>query len=80
MADCSDSAGRRRIVALQREEQIQDEKYVYYRELRDGHRWAIARRTGSDGKFGVWFQYVPSAANPQPGWLSFHRARLEVPR
>jgi hypothetical protein len=78
MADYADSAGQRRIVTLQREDHIQDEKFVYFRELRTGHRWAVSRRAAG-GTFGVWFQLAPADNTTKPRWLSFHRARLEVP-
>lgn len=85
MADYSDSAGQRRIVALQREDQIEDAKHLYYRELRDGHRWAIAREPSSReptaGRiYAVWFQLAPTKAGEKPTWLPFHRARLEEQR
>jgi hypothetical protein len=80
IADYSDSAGTRRIVTLQHEDQIQDERHTYYRELREGHRWAFSRQRGRDGQFGVWVQLAPLDAAQQPKWQSFQRARLESPR
>jgi hypothetical protein len=80
MADYTDSAGTRRIVTLQHEDQIQDEKHVYYRELREGHRWAFSRQRGRDGQFGVWVQLAAREGAQQPKWQSFQRARLESPR
>ena len=80
MADYSDSAGQRRIVALQREDQIEDAKHLYYRELRDGHRWAIAREPSAGRIYAVWFQLAPTRAGEKPTWLPFHRARLEEQR
>lgn len=77
MADYTDSSGQRRIMALQHEEQINDERYLYYRELRTGHRWAFAKRAASDGAHGVYFQLAPANAADQPKWVSFHRAQLE---
>jgi hypothetical protein len=77
MADYTDSSGQRRIMALQHEEQINDERYLYYRELRTGHRWAFAKRVASDGAYGVYFQLAPANAKDQPKWVSFHRARIE---
>ena len=79
MADYADSAGQRRIVVLQREDQISDDKYLYYRELRDGHRWALARKPAAGGTYGVWFQLASADRATKPQWLSFHRARLEMP-
>ncbi|MEX2174186.1 MAG: hypothetical protein WD872_07475 [Pirellulaceae bacterium] len=78
MADYRDSAGTRRIVAMQHQDHIQDARHLYYRELRDAHRWAFSRQRNTDGKYGVWFQLAPTAAAPNPKWQSFHRARLEV--
>ncbi len=80
MADYSDSAGTRRIVTLQREDQIQDEKHVYYTELREGHRWAFSRQPGSDGMHGVWVQLAASDPAATPKWQPFQRARKESPR
>jgi hypothetical protein len=80
MADYSDSAGTRRIVTLQREDQIQDEKHVYYRELREGHRWAFSRERGSDGMHGVWVQLAAADPAAPPKWQPFQRARMESPR
>lgn len=80
MADYTDSAGQRRIMALQHEDQIDDERYLYYRELRTGHRWAFAKRAAADGQYGVYFQLAAAAdveAAKKPAWLPFHRARLE---
>jgi hypothetical protein len=77
MADYTDSAGERRIMALQHEDQISDERYLYYRELRTGHRWAFAKRTASDGQYGVYFQLAAADGESKPAWLPFHRARLE---
>lgn len=80
MADYSDSAGTRRIVTLQREDQIRDEKHVYYRELREGHRWAFSRQPGSDGMHGVWVQLAAADPAAPPKWQPFQRARKESPR
>lgn len=77
MADYSDSIGQRRIVTLQYEDQIQDERYLYYYELREGHRWAFAKRPAADGAYGVYFQLARTAESQTPKWQSFHRARLE---
>ena len=80
MADYSDSAGARRIVTLQLEDQIQDDNHVYYRELREGHRWAFSRQPGTDGMHGVWVQLLASDSASQPRWQPFQRARKEEPR
>jgi hypothetical protein len=77
IADYTDSAGERRIMALQHEDQISDERYLYYRELRTGHRWAFAKRVARDGQYGVYFQLAAADAASKPAWLPFHRARLE---
>jgi hypothetical protein len=80
MADYTDSASTRRIVTLQHEDRIQDEKHVYYRELREGHRWAFSRQRGRDGQFGVWVQLAAADAAQPAKWQSYQRARLETPR
>ena len=77
LADYTDSAGQRRIMALQHEDQIKDERYLYYVELRTGHRWAFAKRAARDGAYGVYFQLAAAAGGTKPKWLPFHRARLE---
>jgi hypothetical protein len=76
MADYSDSAGTRRIVTLQREDQASDDKFVVYRELREGHRWAFTRKAAADGTFGVWIQLAAADSAATPKWQSFQRARL----
>ncbi len=80
MADYSDSAGTRRIVTLQREDQIQDEKHIHYRELREGHRWAFSRQPGSDGMHGVWVQLAAADPAAPSKWQPFQRARKEEGR
>jgi hypothetical protein len=80
MADYSDSAGTRRIVTLELEDQAQDNNHLYYRELREGHRWAFSRAAGSDGLFGMWVQLATTAPGSQPKWQPFQRARKEEPR
>ncbi|MCI0360199.1 MAG: hypothetical protein L0211_17110 [Planctomycetaceae bacterium] len=80
MADYSDSAGTRRIVTMQLEEASSDAEFVYYRELREGHRWALARKAGAEGQFGVWIQLASSGSQDRPKWQPFQRARLEQPR
>jgi len=80
MADYSDSVGTRRIVTLQREDQIQDEKHVHYRELREGHRWAFSRQAGSDGLYGVWVQLAATNGQQAPKWQPFERATLASPQ
>jgi hypothetical protein len=84
MADYSDSAGTRRIVTLQHEDQIRDAKHLHYRELREGHRWAFSRQRGPDGQFGVWIQ--PAAkmaavpAGPPGNTQGRRRSRADFPR
>jgi hypothetical protein len=80
MADYSDSAGTRRIVTLQLEDQVQDEKHLHYRELREGHRWAFSRDPGSDGLIGVWVQLAAADSTTPPKWQPYQRARKEEPR
>jgi hypothetical protein len=62
MGDYTDSVGQRRIVAMQHEAHINDQRHLYYRELRTGHRWAFSRQAGADGMYGVWFQLASAAA------------------
>jgi hypothetical protein len=80
MADYSDSAGTRRIVTLQLEDQASDDKYIVYHELREGHRWAFSRKAAADGTFGVWIQLAASDPAAKPQWQSFQRARLATPK
>ena len=80
IADYADSAGTRRIVTMQLEDQIADQQHVHYRELREGHRWAFSRQAGRDGLFGTWIQLAASDATAKPKWQSFQRSRREVPR
>jgi len=80
MADYADSAGTRRIVTLQLEDQASDDKHVYYRELREGHRWAFSRVRGADGIYGVWVQLAAADPAARPKWQSFQRARMETPK
>ena len=80
VGDYADSGGTRRIVTMQREDQIADQQHVHYRELREGHRWAFSRQPGRDGMFGTWIQLAPSDAVSHPKWQSFQRSRREEPR
>ena len=80
MADYSDSAGTRRIVTLEREDQASDDKFAVYRELREGHRWAFSRKAAADGTFGVWIQLAAADSTAKPKWQSFQRARLATPQ
>lgn len=80
VADYSDSVGKRRIVALQRQDEINDERYVYYVEVREGHRWAFALQPAVDGRYGVYFQLASSERATKPTWVSYHRAQLEESR
>jgi hypothetical protein len=80
VADYTDSAGTRRIVTMQFEDQVTDQQHVYYRELREGHRWAFSRQAGRDGLFGTWIQLAASDLAAQPKWQSFQRSRREEPR
>ena len=80
IADYADSAGTRRIVTMQLEDQIADQQHVHYRELREGHRWAFSRQPGRDGLFGTWIQLAASDPAAKPKWQSFQRSRREDPR
>lgn len=79
IADYSDSGGTRRIVTMQLEEQATDQ-HIYYRELREGHRWAFSRQAGRDGMYGTWIQLAASEPAAKPKWQSFQRSRREEPR
>jgi len=84
--------GDRRIVALQQEEPTllpkPDEKFLYYRELASGNRWAVGREPLASGSYIIYFQ-PPEAgkraassassksAAPQKTWQEFQRAHLE---
>ena len=80
IADYSDSGGTRRIVTMQLEDRIADQQHVYYRELREGHRWAFSRQAGRDGMVGTWIQLAASDPAAKPKWQSFQRSRREDPR
>jgi hypothetical protein len=75
--------GERQIVTLQQEEPTllpkPDVHFLYYRELRSGHRWAVAREPLSDGTYVIFHQRKGSeqSTNPKKAWQEFQRARLE---
>ena len=79
--------GERRIVTLQQEEPTllpkPDDKFLYYRELNSGHRWAIGRHPLTDGTYVIFFQPSKEAsektvpiASKRP-WKEFQRSRLQ---
>ena len=77
--------GERQIVTLQQEEPTllpkPDHNFLYYRELKSGHRWAIGRHPLADGTYIVYFQPHKEAgekpANPKRTWQEFQRALLQ---
>lgn len=80
----ADYAGedRRQIVTLQQEEPSllpkPDDKFLYYRELGSGRRWAIGRYPLTDDSYAVFFQ-APDEGKAAGKWVLFHRARLLWP-
>jgi hypothetical protein len=80
----ADYAGedRRQIVTLQQEEPSllpkPDDKFLYYRELGTGRRWAIGRYPLADDSYAVYFQ-PPAETEAEGKWMLFHRARLIWP-
>ena len=85
----ADYAGedRRQIVTLQQEEPSllpkPDDKFLYFRELGSGRRWAIGRYPLEDDSYLVYLQAEPASENGkgrlQARWQLFHRARLIWP-
>lgn len=79
--------GERRIVTMQQEEPTllprPDDKFLYYRELQSGHRWAVGREPLASGSYVIYFQPYRAAAAPAPfsaaqkTWKEFQRAKLE---
>ena len=68
--------GQRHIVTLDAENPAShstpDENFLYFRETRTGHRWAIARYPSGDQRYRVYFQSADS-----PGvWQPFQRSQL----
>ena len=74
--------GQRRIVTLEQEMNLpkDDPNFLYYRELRDGYRWAIATKAGPDRRYAVYLQSNSSSANAKPTWRRMQRAQLQWSR
>jgi hypothetical protein len=74
--------GRRHMVSLELETNLpkDDPNFLYYREIRDGHRWAFATKAGPDRRFAVFYQPQPSTASAKPAWRRVQRAQLQWPR
>lgn len=74
--------GERRIVTLELETDLPkpDPNYFYYRELRDGNRWAIAAKAGSDRRYAVLYQPYQPNQTGKPQWQRIQRAQLQWPR
>ena len=74
--------GLRHVVTLQLQEPTTlpkpDEKFLYYRELGSGHRWAIGRHPLNDDSYAVYFQPAGTRGTSAK-WSLFHRARLIWP-
>ena len=85
--------GDRRIVTLQQAEPTllpkPDEKFLYYRELASGNRWAVGREPLASVSYIIYFQpreagksgaagsVSSKSAAPQKTWQEFQRAHLE---
>jgi len=74
--------GQRRIVTLEQETDLPkaDPNFLYYREIRDGNRWAIATKAGPDRRYGVYFQVRGTAGDGQSAWRRLQRAQLQWSR
>jgi hypothetical protein len=71
--------GERHIVTLELETNLpkEDPNFLYYRETRDGHRWALATHAGPDRMYSVYFQpQSQPVAGGKPTWRRFQRAEL----
>ena len=66
--------GQRQIVQLEAEDPARraapDENFLYFRETRTGHRWAIARYPSPDRRYRVYFQDAVNLGV----WQLFQRA------
>lgn len=69
---------RHRVVTLAEETATEqaDPKFLYYRELGDGHRWAVAKSADRDRTYAIYFQPRGQAEATQARWTLFQRARL----
>jgi hypothetical protein len=69
---------RHRVVSLAEEPATEqaDPKFLYYRELGDGHRWAVAKSADRDRTYAIYFQPRGQAASTRARWALFERARL----
>jgi hypothetical protein len=69
---------RHRVVTLAEETATEqaDPKFLYYRELGDGHRWAVAKSADRDRTYAIYFQPRGPADATRARWALFERARL----
>lgn len=74
--------GQRKIVSLELETNLpkDDPNYLYYREIREGGRWAFATKAGPDRRYGVYYQAAGSVAQGGPAWRRMQRAQLQWSR
>jgi hypothetical protein len=74
--------GQRRIVTLEQEVNLpkDDPNFLYYRELRDGNRWAIATKAGPDRRYAIYFQAANSRGDAGTSWRRMQRAQLQWSR
>ncbi len=74
--------GQRRIVTLEQELDLPkaDPNFLYYREIRDGNRWAFATKAGPDRRYAVYFQPSGADAGGKTSWRRFQRASLQWSR
>lgn len=67
--------GRQSIVTLEQEDaapHVQaDPRFLYYREVGAGHRWAFGRQPTASDEYVVYFQSAGKRT-----WTLFHKARL----
>jgi len=74
--------GRQRfVVSMVQEEAVANpdpDKYLYYRELSTGNRWAVATKVGRNGGFAIYYQDARHRldANGQPQWTLLHTAQV----
>jgi hypothetical protein len=69
---------RHRVVTLAEETATEqaDPKFLYYRELGDGHRWAVAKSADRDRTYAVYFQPRGEESATRTRWALFYRGRL----
>jgi hypothetical protein len=74
--------GQRRIVTMEQETDLPkaDPNFLYYREIRDGNRWAFATKAGPDRRYAVYYQSPGATADGKPKWRRMQRAELQWSR